>query len=57
MKAAVDNNAFVDDAKELRNFTGGHGCETLSVVGVMLAKFQIAVARLPIHIPFSFDLV
>lgn len=47
----------MDDAIELCMFTSGQGCEALPVVGVLVPKFQIAVARFLIHMPSTFNLV
>ena len=48
--AAVDKDVLVDDTIELCMLTSGHDCKTLSVIGVLVSKLQIVVARLPIHI-------
>ena len=55
--ATVDKNAFVDEAIQLCTFLSCHDCKALTVVGVLVPRSQIAVARLPVHTPSTFILV
>ena len=55
--AAVDNGVLADDTIELCMLTSGQGCKALQAIGVLVSKFQIAVARLPMHMPSTLILI